>query len=86
VRRLAHEAADAGLLSPDLAAGIARVKGVKQLGQRSGNRQAGLCNGGDLLKAASDAVRGKEPHTVHQDQSGPSETDSRLLAEWDGAA
>jgi site-specific recombinase XerD len=37
VRRLAHEAADAGLLSSDLAAGIARVKGVKQLGQRSGN-------------------------------------------------
>src|SRR5215831_6255279 len=37
VRRLAHEAADAGLLSPDLAAGIARVKGLKQLGQRSGN-------------------------------------------------
>ena len=26
-----------GLLSPDLAAGIRRVKGVKQLGQRSGN-------------------------------------------------
>src|SRR6201981_2415542 len=37
VRRLAHEAADAGLLSPDLAAGISRVKGVKQLGQRAGN-------------------------------------------------
>ena len=37
VRRLAHEAADSGLLSPDLAAGISRVKGVKQLGQRSGN-------------------------------------------------
>jgi hypothetical protein len=32
VRRLAHEAADAGLLSPELAAGISRVKGVKQLG------------------------------------------------------
>src|SRR5216683_1384830 len=30
VRRLAHEAADAGLLSPELAAGISRVKGVKQ--------------------------------------------------------
>ena len=29
VRRLAHEAADAGLLSPELAAGISRVKGVK---------------------------------------------------------
>jgi len=36
VRRLAYEAADAGLLSPDLAAGNGRVKGVKQLGQRSG--------------------------------------------------
>jgi site-specific recombinase XerD len=37
VRRLAYEAADAGLLSPELAAGIRRVKGVKQLGSRSGN-------------------------------------------------
>ena len=37
VRRLAYEAADSGLLSPELAAGIRRVKGVKHLGQRSGN-------------------------------------------------
>jgi site-specific recombinase XerD len=37
VRRLANEAADAGLLSPELAAGISRVKGVKQLGFRVGN-------------------------------------------------
>ena len=37
VRRLAYEVADAGLLSPELAAGIDRVKGVKQLGCRSGN-------------------------------------------------
>src|SRR5213595_1904236 len=37
VRRLAHEAADSGLLSPELAAGISRVKVVKQLGFRSGN-------------------------------------------------
>jgi site-specific recombinase XerC len=37
VRRLAHEAADSGLLSTELAAGISRVKGVKQLGFRSGN-------------------------------------------------
>jgi hypothetical protein len=36
VRRLAHEAADSGLLSPELAAGISRVKGVKQLGFHSG--------------------------------------------------
>jgi site-specific recombinase XerD len=37
VRRLAYEAADIGLLSPDLAAGIRRVKGAKKLGMRLGN-------------------------------------------------
>jgi hypothetical protein len=37
VRRLAYEAADSGLLSPELATGIRRVKGVKQLGSRAGN-------------------------------------------------
>ena len=37
VRRLAYEASDAGLLSPELAAGITRVKGVKKLGVRLGN-------------------------------------------------
>src|SRR6476660_2054679 len=37
VRRLANEAADCGLLSADLAAGIRRVKGVKKLGIRMGN-------------------------------------------------
>jgi integrase len=37
VRRLAYEAADSGLLSPDLAAGIRRVKGAKKLGVRIGN-------------------------------------------------
>ena len=31
VRRLAYEAADSGLLSPELAAGIQRVKGAKKL-------------------------------------------------------
>ena len=37
VRRLAYEAADAGLLSPVLAASIRRVKGRKMLGVRLGN-------------------------------------------------
>jgi site-specific recombinase XerD len=37
VRRLAFEASDCGLLSPDLAAGIRRVKGVKKIGVRLGN-------------------------------------------------
>lgn len=35
--RLAYEAADSGLLSPELAAGIRRVKGVRRLGVRIGN-------------------------------------------------
>lgn len=34
---MAYEAADCGLLSPDLAAGIRRVKGVKKIGERLGN-------------------------------------------------
>jgi integrase len=38
VLRLAYEAADAGLLSPELAASIRRVRGVKKLGVRLGNR------------------------------------------------
>src|SRR6201988_4758147 len=37
VRRLAYEAADSGMLSPELAAGIRQVKGAKQLGARAGN-------------------------------------------------
>src|ERR1700683_5674285 len=37
VRRLAYEAADTGLLSPDLAAGIRGMKGSKKLGIRLGN-------------------------------------------------
>jgi site-specific recombinase XerD len=37
VRRLAYEASYCGLLSPDLAAGIRRVKGARRLGVRVGN-------------------------------------------------
>ena len=37
VRRVAFEAADSGLLSPELAAGIRRVKGVRRIGVRVGN-------------------------------------------------
>jgi integrase len=37
VRRLAYEAADTGILSPELAAGIRRVKGAKRVGVRLGN-------------------------------------------------
>jgi integrase len=37
VRRVAFEAADSGLLSPELAAGIRRVKGMRRIGVRVGN-------------------------------------------------
>ena len=37
VRRVAFEAAGSGLLSPELAAGIRRVKGVRRIGVRVGN-------------------------------------------------
>jgi integrase len=37
VRRVAYEACDSGLLSPELGAGIRRVKGVRRLGIRVGN-------------------------------------------------
>jgi site-specific recombinase XerC len=53
VRKLAVEAADNGLLAPELAAGIARVKGAKSKGVRVGNwlsiRQAqALLNAPDI--------------------------------------
>jgi integrase len=37
LRRIAYEAADAGLLSPELAASIRRIKGVRRIGVRLGN-------------------------------------------------
>jgi len=60
VRRLAHEATDTGLLSPELAAGITRVKGVKQLGFRSGQLVAEesskvlQCADGESMRAKRD--------------------------------
>jgi integrase len=63
VRRLAYEAADNGLLSPELVAGIRRVKGVPQLGRRVGNwltaaEGAQLLGGGDrqTLRGKRDAA------------------------------
>jgi integrase len=52
VRRIAYEAADAGLLSPELAAGIRRVKGVRRIGVRLGNWLTPE-QGRRLLEAAS---------------------------------
>src|ERR1700686_3318477 len=41
IRKLAAEAADNGLLAPELAAGIARVRGAKSVGIRTGNWLSG---------------------------------------------
>jgi site-specific recombinase XerD len=61
VRRLAYEAADSGLLSPELAAGIRRVKGAQKLGVRLGNwltadeaRRLWQAPGTDTLKSKRD--------------------------------
>jgi site-specific recombinase XerD len=64
VRRLAHEAADAGLLSPDLAAGIARVKGVKQLGQRSGNWLMQDQSADVLRRSRGEGLRAKRDYAM----------------------
>src|ERR1700681_2033611 len=59
VRRLAYEAADSGLLSPELAASIRRVKGPKKLGVRLGNWLTAQ-QGKELLSIpVESSVRGK---------------------------
>src|SRR5437016_4036322 len=64
VRRVAYEAADAGLLSPELAAGIRRVRGVRRLGVRVGNWLTAE-QGKRLLAATSrDSLRGKRNYAM----------------------
>src|SRR5438105_4768445 len=64
VRRLAYEASDNGLLSPELAAGIRRVKGAKRLGVRIGNWLT-VDQGRTLLKDAfSHDLRGKRDRAM----------------------
>jgi len=64
VRRLAYEAADAGLLSPELAAGIGRVKGVKQLGFRAGNWLSAEECSLVLQRAAGPSLRAKRDYAM----------------------
>ena len=64
VRRLAHEAADSGLLSPELAAGISRVKGVKQLGFRSGNWLSAEQSSQVLKHARGGSMRAKRDYAM----------------------
>ena len=61
----AYEAADAGLLSPELAAGNRRVKGVRRLGLRLGNwltpNRADGCSITRSWMQAAIAMRGQRP-------------------------
>jgi site-specific recombinase XerD len=64
VRRLAYEASDAGVLSPELAAGIKRVKGAKQLGVRLGHWLTAE-QGKALVEAPSvETLRGKRDRAI----------------------
>src|SRR3984957_1761691 len=63
VRRLAYEASDTGILSPDLAAGIRRVKGAKRLGARIGNWLT-VDQSKTLLGEPSDSLRGKRDRAI----------------------
>jgi len=64
VRRVAYEAADSGLLSPDLAAGIRRVKGVRRIGVRVGNWLTAEQGKRLLAAAESDSLRGKRNYAI----------------------
>lgn len=64
VRRIAHEAADSGLLSPELAAGISRVKGVKQLGFRAGNWLSADESSTVLKRAYGSSLRAKRDYAM----------------------
>lgn len=64
VRRVAYEAADSGLLSPELAAGIRRVKDVRRIGVRLGNWLTADQGRSLLLKAAGEDLRSKRNYAM----------------------
>jgi site-specific recombinase XerD len=64
VRRLAYEAADCGLLSADLAAGIRRVKGAKRLGVPVGNWLTAEQGKRLLLTTDRASLRGKRDYVT----------------------
>ncbi len=64
VRRVAFEAADSGLLSPELAAGIRRVKGVRRIGVRVGNWLTAEQTKRLLAVADRGSLRGKRDYAM----------------------
>jgi site-specific recombinase XerD len=63
VRKLAGEAADNGMLDPVLAAGVARIGGVKKSGVRAGNWLT-LDAAQDLLRKPDSSLRGKRDRGI----------------------
>src|SRR5947199_6334751 len=64
VRRVAYEAADSGLLSPELAAGIRRVKGVRRIGVRLGNWLTADQGRSLLLNSTGEDLRPKRNYAI----------------------
>src|SRR5688572_21120988 len=64
VRRVAYEAADSGLLSPELVAGIRRVKGVRRIGVRIGNWLTAEQSKRLLAGADRESLRGKRNYAM----------------------
>jgi integrase len=61
---VAYEAADSGLLSPELAAGIRRVKGVRRIGVRLGNWLTADQGRSLLLNSQGDSLRSKRNYAI----------------------
>ena len=64
VAALAYEAADTGLLSPDLAAGIRRVKGARKIGVRLGNWLTAEQSGSLLRAPKVDTLNGRRDRAI----------------------
>jgi integrase len=64
VRRVAFEAADCGLLSPELAAGIRRVHEVRRIGVRVGNWLTADQSKQLLAAADRSSLRGKRNYAI----------------------
>ena len=74
IRKLAAEAADNGLLAPELAQGISRVKSVKSTGIRVGNwlsqrRTQALLNAPDIMTVRGTQLRKRREHQSQKNQT-----------------
>jgi integrase len=79
---VAYEAADSGLLSPELAAGIRRVKGVRRIGVRLGNWLTADQGRSLLLKSQGDNLRSKRNYAILALLIGCGLRRGELLALW----